>query len=56
MYDLGCLMSDAAYQISDLRWQIDGLYDGSIDVLPLMGANLRKKEIAYGPWSMVYSQ
>lgn len=48
MYDLGCLISDLGYQMSDIREQIEGLKQGSINVLPLMGANLRKKEIAYG--------
>jgi hypothetical protein len=45
MYDLGCLMSDMKCQMSDFRWQVEGLKQDSTNVLPLMGANLRKNRV-----------
>lgn len=48
MYDLGWLMPDILCQTSAARCKIEGLKQDSINVIPLMGANLRKKRIVYG--------
>lgn len=54
MADFRCLISGPGFQLSAFRWMIEGPKRGAINVIPLIGANLRKKEIVSGQSSIAY--